>query len=167
MTQWNFKGNYLLCISFLLVADRFIYKLSKFAKSHSSLNILIVQMSDICIACGRLWGSASTACATHGSTVFVIQVSVILSFSFQLFICQTLFVYLSVRRLCVRISKAINIIGRYHPDNPNIKLTHARAKRNISLMIIICLSACPSVPASIYPFIYLSVRPNLTDYLYF
>ena len=34
MTQWNFKGNYLLCISFLLVADRFIYKLSKFAKSH-------------------------------------------------------------------------------------------------------------------------------------
>ena len=52
MTQWNFKGNYLLCISFLLVADRFIYKLSKFAKSHSSFNILIVQM----------WGSASTAC---------------------------------------------------------------------------------------------------------
>ena len=47
MTQWNFKGNYLLCISFLLVADRFIYKLSKFAKSHSSLNILIVQMSDL------------------------------------------------------------------------------------------------------------------------
>ena len=50
MTQWNFKGNYLLCISFLLVADRFIYKLSKFAQSHSSLNILLVQMSDICIA---------------------------------------------------------------------------------------------------------------------
>ena len=47
MTQWNFKGNYLLCISFLSVADCFIYKLSKFAKSHSSLNILIVQMSDI------------------------------------------------------------------------------------------------------------------------
>ena len=42
MTQWNFKGNYLLCISFLLVADRFIYKLSKFAES-----ILSVQMSDL------------------------------------------------------------------------------------------------------------------------
>ena len=58
MTQWNFKGNYPLCISFLLVTDRCIYtcKLSKFAKSHSSLNILIVQMSDICIACEEYVG---------------------------------------------------------------------------------------------------------------
>ena len=60
MTQWNFKGNYFLCISFLLVADRFIYKLSKF---HSSLNILIVQMTDICIACGKVVGKRQ-----HGVT---------------------------------------------------------------------------------------------------
>ena len=66
MTQRNFKsnfnGNYLLCISFLLVADRFIYKLSKFAKSHSSLNILIVQMSDIYIACGKIGDTYLSAC---------------------------------------------------------------------------------------------------------
>ena len=161
-----------MCISFLLVADRFIYKLSKFAKSHSSLNILIVQMSDICIACGKVVGKRQ-----HGVTCDVCdrrQHRVCdtgkwyFIFFFLIFICQTLFIYLSVRRLCVRISKAINIIGRYHPDNPNIELTHSRAKRNISLMIIICLSACPSVPASIYPFIYLfiylPVRPYLTDY---
>ena len=63
MTRWGFKGNYLLCVSFLLVADRFIYKLSKFAKTHSSLNILIVQMSDICIACGKVVGKRQ-----HGVT---------------------------------------------------------------------------------------------------
>ena len=77
----------------------------------------------------RLWGSASTAlpamCATDGSTVFVIQLSGILSFYFQLFICQTLFIYLSVHRLCVRISKAINIIGRYHPHTGKCKSTGA------------------------------------------
>ena len=40
---------------------------------------------------------------------------------------------------------------------------HACAKRNISLMVIICLYACPSVPVYIYLFIYLFIGDRTPD----